>query len=179
MFFCCLSLFSSFSLNNLETDTQTNFCLYWQNRQIDPSTFPGVSLHDLIFVEDLFQINVMVYELADRENETLHRFIQNSHKIYPKTIKLNLFKNHFSYIFNFEKYCSVYHCPKCDVLWYQQNNYKQHIKHCQGQVTYTYKGGIFRLTPTIFEELAELDIHVPKNDRFTLIFLFLISSASI
>ena len=33
-----LSLFSGFGLNNLKTDTQTKFCLYWQNRQIDPST---------------------------------------------------------------------------------------------------------------------------------------------
>ena len=108
----------------------------------------------------------MVYELADHESETVCRLIQNSRKIYSKTMKLNLFENHFSYIFNFEKYSSVYHCQKCDVLWYHQNNYNQHIKHCQGQVSYTYKGGIFRLTPTIFEDLTELDIHVPESERF-------------
>ena len=165
-FFCCLSLFSGFCLNNLETDTQTKFCLYCQNQQIDPSTFEGVSLHDLIFVEDLFEINVMVYELVECENDTVCRLIQNSCKIYSKTMKLNLFENHFSCIFHFEKYSSIFHCVKCDVLWYHQMNYNHHIKHCQGQVTYTYKGGIFRLTPTIFEELADVGIHVPKSDRF-------------
>ena len=45
-------------------------------------------------------------------------------------------------------------------------NNNHHIKNCQGQVKYTYKGGVFRLTPTIFEELVELGIHVPESDRF-------------
>ena len=94
VFFCCLSLLCGYSLNNLEADTQTKFCLYCQNRQIALLTFQGVSLHDLIFIEDLFQINVMVYELPDRENETVRRLIQNLLKIYPQTVKLNLFKNH-------------------------------------------------------------------------------------
>ena len=172
-----MSLFSGFDLNNLETDTQTKFRLYCQNQQIDPSSFEGVSLHDIILVEDLFEINVLVYELAERENDTVCRFMQNSRKIYPKTMKLNLFENHFSYIFHFEKYCKVFHCAKCDVLWYNPKNYNQHIKHCQGQVSYTYKRGVFRLTPTVFEELAELGIHVLKVIDFTLIFRFLILNA--
>ena len=85
----------------------------------------------------------MVYELAKRENDTVCRFLQNLRKIYPKTMKLNLFENHFGYIFDFEKYCNVFYCVKCDVLCYHQKNYNQHLKHCQGQVTYTYKGGVF------------------------------------
>ena len=141
--FRCLSLFSGFRLNNLEVDTQTKFRLYCHNQQIDPSTFEGISLHDLIFVENLFEINVIIYELAERKNNPVCRLIQNSRKIYPKTMKLNLFKNHFSYFFHFEIYCNVFHCVKCDDLWYHKNNYNQHIKHCQGQVMYTYKGEIF------------------------------------
>ena len=164
--FRCLSLFFGFHLNNLEADTQTKFRLYCQKQQISPSNFPGVSLHDLLFVEDLFEINVMVYELAEFKSETVCRLIQNSRKIYPKTMKLNLFENHFSYIFYFEKYSSTFQCLKCDVLWYNQKNFNQHIKHCQGQVKYTYKGGVFRLTLTIFEELLDLGIPVPKSDRF-------------
>ena len=81
-------------------------------------------------------------------------------------MKLNLFKNHFSYIFNFEKYCSVFNCPKCDVLWYHQMNYNHYIKDFHGDVKYTYKGGIFWLPSTIFEELAEFDIHMAENNRF-------------
>ena len=164
--FCCLSLFCGFHLNNLEADTQTKFRLYYQKHQIPPSNFEGVSLHDLLFVEDLFEINVLVYELAEFENDPVCHLIQNSRKIYPKTMKLNLFENHFSYIFHFEKYCKVFQSLKCDVLWYNPMNYNQHIKHCQGQVNYTYKGEVFRLTPTIFEELVELGIHVPESDRF-------------
>ena len=116
--FRCLSLFCGFHLNNLEADTQTKFRLYCQKRQITPYTFQMVSLHDLLFVEDLFEINVMVYELAERENDTVCRLIQNSRKIYPKTMKLNLFENHFSYIFHFEKYCKIFQCVQCNVLWY-------------------------------------------------------------
>ena len=155
-FFRCLSLFCGFSLNNLENEIQTKFRLYCEHRQINPSSFQGVSLSNFIILEDLFETNAMVYELVERENEAVCRLILNSRKIFSKTIKLNIFKNHFSCIFNFKKYFSVFHCRKCDALWYHQSNYNQHLKHCNSEVKYKYKEGVFRLTPTLFEELAEL-----------------------
>ena len=153
-------------MNNLEADPQTKFRLYCQNRQIDLLTFQGVSLHDLIFVEDLFQINVIVYELADRETKTVCQLIQNSRKIYPKIMKLNVFKNHSSYIFNFAKYCSVFHCSKCDVLWFNEEIIINTLNTATGRSDTAIKEAFFWLTTTIFEELTELDIHVPENDRF-------------
>ena len=163
-FFRCLSLFCGFSLIDLENDTQTKFCLYCNHRKIDFFTFQGVFLNDLIILEDLFQNNVKVYELVERENETVCRLNQNTRKIYSETMKLNLFKNHFSYIFNFEKYSSIYHCSKCDVLWYQPIIYNQHLR------SNTDIKKVFLLTPTLFEELAELGMYAPENDRFYLYF---------
>ena len=114
----------------------------------------------------------MVYELVDCENETVCRLIQNSRKIYPKTMKLNLFKNHFSYYFNFEKYCTVYHCPKCDVLWYHQMNYNQHLKHCNGEVKCSYKAMLL-VSPLPFLKNWQILVSVSmKMIFFILISLF-------
>ena len=44
-------------------------------------------------------------------------------------------------------------------------NYNQHLKDCDGEVKYKYKGQIFQLSPTLFEKSVELDIYVSKNDR--------------
>ena len=181
-FFNCLSLFCGFTftfyLRDFENDTQTKFRLYCEHIQIDSFSFQEVFLNNFIILEDLFQINTIMYEYVEHENETVCQLIQNSCKIYPKTIKLILFKKHFSYIFNFEKYCSVFHLPKIDVLCYHQNNCNQHLKHCDGKVKYRYKRGIFQLTLTVFEESAEFSICVFKNNRFIPISLFLILSVS-
>ena len=81
-------------------------------------------------------------------------------------MKLKLHENHFSLIHDFEKYCNVYRCVKCDQLWYQNMNYLQHIKHCPGKITQHYPGGVYRNPKTVFEKLQDMGIHIDLNDRF-------------
>ena len=92
--------------------------------------FDGVELFDFVEIEDLFQVNIVVYSL----NETSAQLVHRSRGFYKDTTKLNLFENHFSLIHDFEKYCNVYRCVKCDQQWYQNHNYLQLIKHCTGKV---------------------------------------------
>ena len=160
--FRCLSLLCGFCLSDLEANTQTKFCLYCQNNKSIPRPFQGFLFTILSLLSTSSKL--MLWFMSE-QNVKMKQFV-GLYKIHPKTMQLNLFKNHFSYTFNFEKYSNVYHNPKCDVLWYRQNNHNHHIKHCQGDIKYIYKGSIFRLIPTIFDELAELDIHVPENDQF-------------
>ena len=81
-------------------------------------------------------------------------------------MKLNLYENHFSLIHDFEKYCNVCRCVKCDQLWYQNHNYLQHIKHCMGKVTQHYPEGVYRYPKTVFEKLQNIGIYIDSKDRF-------------
>ena len=161
-FFRCLSVFRGSDKHDCELDTKQLFQCYIHHFDIDPSSFDGVKLFDFVEIEDLFQINIVVYSL----NETSAQLVHRSREVYKDTMKLNLYENHFSLIHDFEKYCNVYRCVKCDQLWYQNMNYLQHIKHCTVKVTQHYPGGVYRNPKTVFEKLQDIGIHIDPKDRF-------------
>ena len=108
-FFRCLSVFRGSIVKNCELDTKQLFQCYIQHFDIDPSSVDGVKVFDFVEIEDLFQVNIVVYSL----NETSAQLVHKSRGFYKDTMKLNLYKNHFSLIHDFEKYCDVYRCVKC------------------------------------------------------------------
>ncbi len=78
---------------------------------------------------------------------------------------LNHYKNHLSYISNFDQYAKRFRCQNCDQLWDHHGNFKQHQKTCADKTKYRYPGGFFSETKTIFQELEVHGINVPDKDR--------------
>jgi len=115
--FWCLSLHQDKDVGNCERSTHRNFEKYCQAFSVNPSSFPGVALFELCAVEDLFQVNFMVYELSHETGSVVARLIQRSREIYAKTVNLNLYNRHFSYIFDFSKYAHSYACLRCSKMW--------------------------------------------------------------
>ena len=108
--FRCLSLHQDKNVGNCERSTHCNFEKYCQAYSVYPSSFPGIILFDLCAVEDLFEVNLMVYKLRNETGSVVARLIQRSHEIYTKTVYSNLYNGHFSYIFDFSKYTHPYAC---------------------------------------------------------------------
>ena len=79
-------------------------------------------------------------------------------------MRLNVYENHLSLITDFEKYCHVFQCTKCNVLFNRNNNLVQLIKSCSDKVRETFPGGVHRSPPTLFERLEEIGIRVPPED---------------
>ena len=61
--FRCLSLFDAEQLHSCERAAKDKICNYCHEQKLNPNKFPGVTLHELVDVEDIFKINVMVYSL--------------------------------------------------------------------------------------------------------------------
>ena len=88
------------------------------------SRFKGIKLEELSELEKLFEVNIVVYSLQREEKEeevgkpevTAH-LIQRSHRHYSSTMNLNLYKNHFSYIKNVNRYSKSFQCTKCSKYW--------------------------------------------------------------
>ena len=66
--FRCLALFDRQPLKGCERAAKEKFYQYCHERALNPNIFPGVTLRELIDVEDIFEINFMVYafELDDQ-----------------------------------------------------------------------------------------------------------------
>ena len=135
-----------------------DFCLHFQ---ISFQDFKGINLFDFPELEDYFQINFIVYEL----DGTTTKLVQRSRELYSETMRLNVYENHLSLITDFEKYCHVFQCTKCNVLFNRNNNFNRHMKSCSGKVRETFPGDVYRNPPTLFERLEEIGIRVPPEDR--------------
>jgi len=103
-----LSLHQDKDVGNCERSTHHNFEKYCQAFSVNPTSFPGVTLFELCAVEDLFEVNIMVYELSNETGSVVARLIQRSREIYAETVNLNLYNEQFSYIFDFSKYAHSY-----------------------------------------------------------------------
>ena len=69
-------------------------------RDLNPNTFPSVTLRELNDVEDIFEITVMVYSLELDSASPKATVVQPSRKKNKRTLYVNLHESHFSFIFS-------------------------------------------------------------------------------
>ena len=79
---------------------------------------------------------------------------------------LNLYGNHFSYINNVSSYFSSYKCDKCCQLSKRKDKHADHVASCVGGQVHRYCAGIYRPSPTVFEELDDWGISTPEHLRY-------------
>ena len=127
----------------------------------------GVDLDDLEKVEDTFKVSINVYSL---EEDKSAKVVRISNKAYEKVMHLNLYDSHFSYITKFHSYAKKYQCPNCSRYIGRATNLARHSRRCQVEVEEIYVGGKFKTKRTVFEALDELNINVPKKDRYDTLF---------
>jgi len=78
---------------------------------------------------------------------------------------VNLHESHFSFIFDISKYCQLCECPRCSEFW-PAHNFPRNVHICDAQVKHTYVGGVHNNKKTVFDQLKQLRINVPHDDRF-------------
>jgi len=139
--FLCLALFDGVSLD-CERATKEKFYRYCHEQKLIPNKFAGVTLRELVDVEDIFEINVVVYALELDDQSPEATLVQLSCKKYERTMYVNLHESHFSYIFDVSKYCQRYECPHCSEFW-TSHNFHRHVHTCDAQVKHTYFGGVY------------------------------------
>jgi hypothetical protein len=62
--FRCLALYSGFCLADVEEPAREMFQQWCDAREIDPTTFHGITMEEVSEVEDLFDVNIDVYEMS-------------------------------------------------------------------------------------------------------------------
>lgn len=140
-------------------------CRFCPGQSVDE--FEGVTLDELPQLENLFQVNIMVYALEPLENgKTVAHPVHRSMQHYPSTLYLNLHKNHFSYIKNMKTYSKSFVCSRCGKYWKHVGMLHRHEKTCEAKVRFKFPGGVFSNPKTIFELLEEEGITIPEDLKF-------------
>ncbi|XP_072031519.1 uncharacterized protein [Amphiura filiformis] len=189
--FRCMALYKGYHQYVLEKQTKALFKEYSKQSSQD---FKGIKIDQLHEVEDVFGVNIMVYELVDLGEDVIDehnteepeknmngmvvaRLVQRSLEKHSSTMYINLHNEHFSYISNIDKYTQSYACRKCHKLWKTGKQLHRHEATCECQgTTDLYPRGVYVNSPSVFDEIREEDIDIPKEWDFFLIGLPLILS---
>ena len=147
-------------------------------------TFKGLPLADIPLVEDVFKIEIRMFQLSLRKNakskkEEKKKKRKNNDcivKSVKKPLKLgssekksvmniNMYKRHSSLIVDMRKYGQVHECQKCHQIFTSHWGLQKHtgIKKDCTRVRFFYKGGVYRNPKSIFQELQEVGVQVPDD----------------
>ena len=142
--FRCIALHKGTHRCMLEKKTKAMLKEYTSQ---NPKDFAGVKLDQLHQLEDLFQVNIVVYELVELEDDfdnhldeaekqvdeavVVARLVRRSLGKHGTTMYINLYDNHFSYISNLERYTHSYSCRKCHKMWKTNKQLQRHEATCE------------------------------------------------
>ena len=152
--------------NNLQITHAVRHLLSLVTKE-DPNTFEGIQLQDLPDMKVKFELNIMVFQLIEKEDgQVVAQIVQRSHQRYADAMDLNLHENHFSLITNLDKYCKCYECRQCQKLWKGAWEMNRHEHTCNQVTKKKFVGGSYQPEPTVFELLEDEGIMVPEEDRY-------------
>ena len=178
--FRCLATYQGHQYERLEMHTKSLFAKWVEymqhkcpenNISLDPKTFKGVELSQLVYFEKCFEININIFRLQDDQSALP---VYKSKCRFKDTMHLNLFDKHLSYISNLNAYTQKYQCPSCQMHFRYVHNMRKHSRNCQGRTKHRFPGGFYSSPKTIFDKLEEYGIVVPAEERIFPWFLVLI-----
>lgn len=167
-YFRCLARFKGEKLTNLEKRTKTLAAQYFSTVK-NPEKFGGIHLKDLASLDKLFDIHTFVYSLKENGKvELVHRPVEIlTLDESNKSMKLNLYGSHFSFVKDVDKFSKCYVCSRCDASFPTPFKLERHEKSCEARVKHIYPGGIYHPSKTIFEKIEDEGIEVAEDLKFS------------
>ena len=156
--FRCLSLHQGADIKGLETLTRK---LKKELEEHTGQNFDeGITLDQIPAVEIKFQVAINILSLKEDDSVDIVYLSRLDYR----PMYINLYKNHCSYIHNYETYAKRFTCLECNRSFDQVCNLKTHAKVCCTEVKEVYIGGKFKTSDTIFERLERVNINIKEED---------------
>ena len=78
---------------------------------------------------------------------------------------MSVYQNHLSLITDIKVYSKQYICNRCDKLFAEMRNLKQHETKCDGTIKYVFSGSVYKNKLSVLEELKEMGLRVREEDK--------------
>ena len=152
--------------NLLQTRTKELFSQFMEQfPDKDPKHFRGVKDSEFVVLEDIAEVNIVVYSVDYIDGKIIGELLRRSANRYDNTVTLLRYNKHVCYVPNPKKVFHNSQCQHCDKFFDYESFLQRHLINCEGRIRHEYPGGVYKLRPTIFEKLEEVGIHVPHNLR--------------
>ena len=149
--------------HNFNLKAKELFSQYCEHFQVNPQDFKSVELIDFPQLETFYETQLFVMFLKEDGSA---KTIYLSQASFPTKIYLNLYENHLSLITDITMYSKQFICNRCQKVFAEMRNLKQHETKCDTNVKYVFPGGVYRYKLSVFEELEEMGVCVREEDKY-------------
>ncbi|KAJ7361945.1 hypothetical protein OS493_014592 [Desmophyllum pertusum] len=110
--------------------------------------------------------------LKNPERDTKHYYEKyratrpDKKKFCGRTLYLNLYQHHFSYINDLKKYSKSYCCSRCGKFWKHVGMLHRHERTCEAKVQFKFPGSAYKTLPTIFQLLEDDGFTIPEHLKY-------------
>ena len=128
--FRCLALHQGASRHCLQKPTKALF-KRWSGHS-PPSDFAGVTLSELESVENVFQMNIDVFQFDETQSPPVLVPLRRSAYHHADTLRVLHYQQHFMHIIDIDKLGHALACSKCSKLFKDHFNWQRHETTCIG-----------------------------------------------
>ena len=89
---------------------------------------------DIPNVEDLLQLNILLYDIDFVDGELIGQLCRRSIQKYEKSVKLIRYNNHICYVNNINALFKAFRCTTCDAFFSKTGILEQHLITCSDRV---------------------------------------------
>ena len=138
----------------LEEETSKFFNLFPNNSEEgDVSKFQGVPMSDIPKIEDLFRLNIFLYDIDFVDGELIGELARGSNQKYENSVKIFCYNNHICDVNNINALFKTFRFITCDTLFSKTGNLERHLVTCSDRVKHIYPKSVYELRKTLFEKL--------------------------
>ena len=128
-----------------------------------PAAFKGLKWRDLPHFEILFEVNVCIMEKVS-DGSAITRYISLAK--HSKTLYLNIYEDHMSWIKNVDQYTRRFKCKHCFRMYKKRSKLIQHQKKCILMTRYICPTSAYRYHQSLFEQLECIGVVIPMHKRW-------------
>ena len=156
-----------FGIERLEEETSKIFNLFLNNcGEADPSKFQGVHMIDIPKVEEMFQLNVFLYDFDFVDGELIGELARRSIQTFEKSVKLLRYNNHICYVSDMNSFFKTFRCSTSDTIFSKTGNLERHWMTCSERIKHIYPKNVYQLGETLFEKSDSFNIPYKADRKF-------------
>ena len=101
---------------------------------LSPNQFQGVQLNEIPTVEDLLNLNILLYDIDIVDAHIVEELARRSVQKYEDTVRLLRYNNHICYLNKINAVFQSFRCRNCDTIFNRTFNLERNLTTCSERV---------------------------------------------
>ena len=132
----------------LETNAANFFSSFLHDSGPDGINFRGVSMDNLVFVENAIKRNIFIYDIGIEAGDFFGGLARRFEMYENKTNLMRYNNNHISYVDDINTFFKRFRGTDCDTFIKHAAHFNRHVKSCKDRIQPVYPKWVYNLRET-------------------------------